>query len=58
LTQDKNKRDDQSLQDIDVEEAIKRMQTHASKTRSSFGKNLKLKAPKSAYGRLSGPEKA
>ena len=56
MTQDKNKRDDQSLQDIDVEEAIKRMQTHASKTRSSFGKNLKLKAPKSAYGRLSGPE--
>lgn len=58
MTQDKNKRDDQSLQDIDVEEAIKRMQTHASKTRSSFGKDLKLKVPKSTYGRLAGPDRA
>ena len=55
MTLDKNKRD---IQDIGVEEAIKRIQTHSSKTRSSFGKALKLKAPKSVYGRLAGPDKA
>ena len=43
--------------DVDVDEAIKRMKTYSSKTRSVFGKNLKLKEPKSVYGHLAGPVK-
>lgn len=43
--------------EIDVDEAIKRMKTYSSKTRSVFGKNLKLKEPKSVYGHLAGPVK-
>ncbi|MGR5287068.1 hypothetical protein ACP3V5_17260 [Vibrio maritimus] len=41
--------------DVNVEKAIKRMQTHSSKTKVSFAKSLKVKAPKSTYGRLAGP---
>jgi hypothetical protein len=44
--------------DVNVEKAIKRMQAHASKSKSSFAKALKVKAPKSTYGRLAGPAKA
>ncbi|GAD89968.1 hypothetical protein VHA01S_030_00430 [Vibrio halioticoli NBRC 102217] len=44
--------------DVNVDEAIKRMKTHASKNKSSFAKALKVKAPKSAYGCLAGPVKA
>lgn len=44
--------------DVDVDKAIKRMQAHASKSRSSFAKALKVKAPKSVYGCLAGPAKA
>lgn len=43
--------------DVNVDRAIKRMQAHASNSKSSFGKALKVKAPKSAYGRLAGPAK-
>ncbi|WIG83575.1 MULTISPECIES: hypothetical protein [Photobacterium] len=46
------------INDMDVDKAIKRMQAHASKSRSSFAKALKVKTPKSAYGRLAGPAKA
>ena len=44
--------------DVNVDEAIKRMQAHASKSRLSFAEALKVKAPKSIYGRLAGPAKA
>ncbi|KUI97409.1 MULTISPECIES: hypothetical protein [Vibrio] len=44
--------------DVNVDKAIKRMQVHASKSKSSFGKTLRVQAPKSAYGRLAGPAKA
>jgi hypothetical protein len=44
--------------DVNVEKAIKRMQAHASKSKSSFAKALKVKAPKYAYGRLAGPAEA
>ncbi len=54
MTLDKNRRDSE---DIDVEGAIKRMQAHSRNTSSSFGKHLKVKAPKSAYGRFAGPTK-
>ncbi|WP_021024021.1 hypothetical protein [Salinivibrio costicola] len=45
-------------ENINVDNAIKRMQIHASKSRSSFGKALKVKAPNSVYGRIAGPAKA
>ncbi|WP_162889651.1 hypothetical protein [Vibrio sp. dhg] len=45
-------------ENINVDNAIKRMQNHASKSRSSFGKALKVKAPNSVYGRIAGPAKA
>ncbi|MFV0574028.1 MAG: hypothetical protein ACK5NC_01180 [Vibrio sp.] len=44
--------------DVDADKAIKRMQSYASKNKSLFAKALKIKAPKSAYGRLAGPAKA
>lgn len=46
------------LNDVNVDEDIKRMQAYAAATRSSFAEALKVKAPKSAYGRLAGPAKA
>jgi len=55
LTVDKEKR---ASEDIDVEEAIKRMKAHSSKSRPSFGKALRLKTPKSLYGHLVGPAKS
>lgn len=39
-------------EDMNVDNAIKHMQINASKSRSSFGNTLKVKAPKSVYGRL------
>ncbi|MEZ9936242.1 hypothetical protein [Vibrio breoganii] len=52
LTVAKNK-----ASDVNVGKAIKRMQTHASKNKLSFGRALKVKAPESTYGRLAGPAK-
>ncbi|EIZ1550015.1 hypothetical protein MOU90_002634 [Vibrio parahaemolyticus] len=46
------------VNDIDMDKAILRMKRHASKSQPLFAKNLKVKAPKSTYGRLSGPAKA
>lgn len=43
--------------DVNVDKAIKRMQAHASKSKSSFASSLKVKPPKSTYGRLAGPAK-
>ena len=44
--------------DVSVDKAIKRMQTYASKSNSSFAQALKVSIPKTAYGRLAGPTKA
>lgn len=46
------------LNDVNVDKAIKRMQAHASKSKLSFAKALKVKAPKSIYSRFAGPAKA
>ncbi len=43
---------------VEVGKAIQRMKTHACKSKSSFAKALKVKAPESAYGVLAGPTKA
>lgn len=47
---------DHTNQDDNLDEALLRMKKHADKTRSSFAKMLKLKAP-SVTGRLAGPAK-
>ncbi|MFA1563036.1 hypothetical protein [Aliivibrio fischeri] len=43
--------------DVNVDKAIKRMQAHSYKSKTSFAKALKVKAPQSTYGRLAGPSK-
>ncbi|MBT2920463.1 MULTISPECIES: hypothetical protein [Vibrio] len=44
--------------DLSVDKALKRMLSHANKSKSSFAKSLKVKAPSATYGRLAGPPKA